>query len=101
MLLFFLGFMALPLGGLVYFLVSPNAGYLFALVIIGYFLTYEWLHFSYHLPESSWVGRLPGMGTLRQHHTQHHNLALMGRWNFNITFPIADALFGTYYRGEK
>ena len=40
------------------------------------------------------------MQTLRRHHTRHHDLALMGRWNFNITFPIADWLFGTYYRDD-
>jgi hypothetical protein len=26
------------------------------------------------------------------------NLSLMGKWNFNITFPIYDALLGTRYR---
>jgi len=24
----------------------------------------------------------------------------MQKWNFNITFPICDALFGTTFRGE-
>lgn len=98
MLFFFLGGLAMPIGAAFYFLLSPNAGFLFALVTTSYFLGYEWLHFSYHLPEDTWVGRLPFMRTLRRHHTCHHDLALMGKWNYNITFPIADWLLGTYYR---
>ena len=35
---------------------------------------------------------------LRKHHTHHHDLALMGKWNFNITFPICDAVMGTSYK---
>jgi len=97
MLLFFLGCLATPIGALLYFAISPNTGLLFAMVAMGYFLTYEWLHFSYHLRPDSLVGRLPLIGTLRRHHTRHHDLALMGRWNFNITFPIADWIFGTSY----
>ncbi len=34
---------------------------------------------------------------LRQHHSVHHNPALMSRWNFNITFPICDRIFGTIH----
>lgn len=99
MLLFFIGGLALPIGALFYYLVSPNSGLLFAVVAISYFLCYEWFHFSYHLPEGSWVGRLPFMRTLRRHHTRHHDLSLMGKWNYNITFPIADKIFGTYFEG--
>jgi hypothetical protein len=100
MLLFFVGGIAFPIGALFYLLVSPNAGYLFAAVGIGYFLTYEWLHFAYHQPASSWVGRFPGVAALRRHHQTHHDPSLMARWNFNITFPIADRIFGTSYRGQ-
>ena len=98
MLVFFLGMVATPIGALLYFLVSPNAGWIFALVAISYFLSYEWLHFSYHQPPEGWIGRLPFVATLRAHHMRHHDLALMGKWNFNITFPIADGLFGTTSR---
>ena len=38
---------------------------------------------------------------LRRHHQAHHDLGLMQRWNFNITFPICDAVFGTLYRGQR
>ena len=38
------------------------------------------------------------MNRLRQHHIAHHNRKLMTRYNFNITYPICDRLFGTLYR---
>jgi len=98
MLLFFLGCLATPIGLAVFLLVSPNAGWLFVATAMTYFLTYEWLHFSYHLRADSWVGRLPFMAVLRRHHKRHHDLALMGRYNFNITFPLCDWLLGTLYR---
>jgi hypothetical protein len=101
MLLFFLGGIATPLGLAMYFLAGPNAGWLFLATAMSYFLTYEWLHFCYHLPEAHWLSRQRWIRALRRHHTAHHNPALMGRWNYNITFPICDALFGTRYRGER
>lgn len=54
---------------------------------------------SYHSPPDSWLGSLPGVAYLRAHHQIHHSQTLMGKYNFNITFPIADALFGTTYKG--
>lgn len=93
----FLGVIGAPIGTLFYFLASPNAGYLYAATAVGYFLAYEWLHLAYHLPPESRVGGLPFMAALRRHHAIHHDLRLMGRWNFNITFPICDRLFGTHY----
>lgn len=98
MLIFFLGLMAAPIAGVVYALTTANAGWLFVVVAVGYFLTYEWLHFSYHVAPDSWWGRLPFMKALRNHHTLHHDPKLMATKNFNITFPIGDLLFGTYYR---
>jgi hypothetical protein len=95
MLVFFFGLIATPLALALYVGVSHNAAWLFVTVAAGYYLTYEWLHFAYHLNPASWVGRLPFMGALRRHHTQHHDPALMGRYNFNITFPICDWVFGT------
>jgi len=95
MLVFFLGGLALPIGVALGLVATPNLGWLFAATAVGYFLTYEWLHWSYHLPETSWVGRLALVRLLRRHHTIHHDLRRMTRVNFNITFPIADRLFGT------
>ena len=98
MLVFFLGGLATPLGLLVAFLGTPNLGWLFAATAISYFLTYEWLHWSYHQPDASWVGRRYLVRRLRRHHTIHHDLRRMTTVNFNITFPIADTLFGTTAR---
>jgi hypothetical protein len=101
MLVFFVGMLATPIGVAFYFAASPNAGYLFAVVAVGYFLLYEWLHFAYHQREGSLVGRLPIIAALRRHHQAHHDPALMAQWNFNITFPLGDLLFGTGYRGPR
>ncbi len=98
MLFFFLGVLAVPPGAVLFTLLSPNVGWLYVTVAMSYFLTYEWLHFVYHLDERSLVGRLPFVRVLRRHHQTHHDLTLMGRWNFNITFPISDLVFGTFYR---
>jgi hypothetical protein len=97
MLVFFLGGLALPIG-LLLGLLSRNLGWLFAATAVSYFLTYEWLHWSYHQPVSSRVGRLWIVRRLRGHHTLHHDLRRMTSVNFNITFPIADTLFGTSAR---
>jgi len=102
MLLFFLGGMATPIALVLFAVASANAGWLFVAVGMSYFLTYEWLHFAYHFPEDTWLGRLKPVGVLRRHHMVHHDLALMRRWNFNITFPICDWVFKTTYReGEE
>lgn len=100
MLLFFLGAIATPIGALCFALASPNVGWLFVATAMGYFLSYEWLHFCYHLPAEHLLARLPGMARLRRHHTVHHDLRRMGRFNFNITFPLCDWLFGTSWKPE-
>ena len=102
MLLFFLGLLATPIALALFAIASANVGWLWVAMGMGYFLTYEWLHFAYHLPPDTRVGRLPFVRGLRRHHTMHHDLSLMGRYNFNITFPICDALFGTRWarRGD-
>jgi hypothetical protein len=100
MLFFFLGVLALPIGALLYLTIAPNVGWLWAATVMSYFLTYEWLHFAYHLPHDSWVGRRALVRWLRRHHQAHHDPRLMTRTNFNITFPIADYVFGTVARRE-
>jgi sterol desaturase/sphingolipid hydroxylase (fatty acid hydroxylase superfamily) len=98
MLLFFLGGVAAPIGMLLWWLSTANVALLFTATAMGYFLTYEVLHLGYHLGDQGWLGRLPFMARLRQHHMMHHDPALMGTCNFNITFPICDRLFGTSHR---
>lgn len=100
MLLFFIGGFAVPVGALLFWLATPNVAFLFVLTAVLYFLNYELLHFAYHMDPQSIVGRLPFMHRLRKHHTYHHDKQLMTRYNFNITYPICDCLFGTAYRGD-
>jgi len=95
MLLFFLGGLATPIGLALGLLVSPNLGWLFAATAMGYFLLYEWLHWAYHQPADGLVGRRWLVRRLRRHHTLHHDPTRMTTVNLNITFPIADWLFGT------
>ncbi len=99
MLLVFNGGVALPVGALLYFLISPNVSFLFVLTAILYFLNYELLHLAYHMDPQTWVGRLAFVVRLRRHHIRHHDTSLMSRHNFNITYPICDHLFGTVYKG--
>ena len=47
------------------------------------------------------MARVPGVAWLRQHHTTHHDPRLMSAWNFNITFPICDALLGTRWTAKR
>ncbi len=100
LLAFFLGCFAIPVGAILYVLVSPNVCFLFVLTAILYFLNYELLHFVYHMDPQSMPARLPFMGRLRRHHINHHNKSLMTRYNFNITYPIFDRILGTIYDGQ-
>ena len=102
LLVFFFGFFAVPVGATLYYLVSPNVCFLFVFTAILYYLNYELFHFSYHVDPQSWLGRLRLIRRLRSNHVLHHDKALMTRYNFNITYPICDRLFGTLYRsGER
>ncbi|WP_426755954.1 sterol desaturase family protein [Myxococcus sp. Y35] len=100
LLLFFLGAIAAPLGALCFALISPNVGWLFVAAAVGYYLTYEWLHFCHHLPPDHPVARLAVMRQLRRHHEAHHDPSKMQRYNFNISFPLTDWLCGTLWRPE-
>jgi hypothetical protein len=53
------------------------------------------MHFCCHVDENAFVRHCPFVNTLRRHHTAHHNARLMMEVNMNLTFPIADWLFGT------
>jgi len=90
LVVFFFGLFAVPVGFALRLAFGPNVAALFVATSMAYFLLYEWLHLAYHLPVP-----LPGIERLRSHHRSHHDPRLMTRANFNITFPICDALFGT------
>lgn len=97
---FFLLVTVVPSALLLAWLFGANVAWLYVAAVFAYFLNYELLHFAYHMREDSRVGRLPGMALLRRLHTLHHDPRLMGKYNFNITYPIGDWLFGTLYRPQ-
>jgi len=98
LILFFFGLIGIPTWFLISWLFSANVAWLFVITSVAYFLNYEWLHFAYHCSEKSWLMHIPGFKSLRQLHLHHHNQKLMAHYNFNITYPICDKLFGTYYQ---
>ncbi len=80
---------------------SENAGWL-TWVTQGMATTsYELLHLAYHLPEDHPIGKWRVIRRLREHHALHHDPRLMQRWNFNVTFPLGDWIFGTIAPGEQ
>ena len=87
--------MSIPSGGNPGPVLSPNVGWLFMCVTTGMYLIYEFMHFCCHVEENWFVRNCPFVNTLRRHHTAHHNARLMMEVNMNLTFPIADWLFGT------
>jgi hypothetical protein len=38
---------------------------------------------------------MPFINTIRRHHTAHHNMGIMMKYNMNLTFPIADWYMGS------
>lgn len=89
----------LPVFLLLMLLHQRNLAALYLATSIGYTLSYEWLHLTYHLPPASFIGRRWLVRVLRRHHATHHNPALMQHWNFNVTIPFWDWVRGTIYRG--
>jgi hypothetical protein len=87
----------LPLALLTARLFGVNAGCLFMVTSMAFFLSYEWLHCAYHLPPGSFVGRLSVIARLREHHRRHHDPRLMKRWNFNVTVPVFDWVHRTVW----
>jgi hypothetical protein len=95
---FFLAAFALPVGLLLAWATTPNVAWLYIATSLGYFLNYEFLHMAYHLPASHPIARWPLIGRLKRLHQAHHDARLMAHHNFNITYPICDAVFGTLKR---
>ncbi len=73
----------------------PNVAWLYLATTIAYAVSYEWLHFSYHLPHEHPVARNPIIKRLARHHAVHHDPRIMQRWNMNVTVPLTDYLMGT------
>ncbi len=80
--------------------VTPNCGWLVLMTGSLYVMTYELTHLAYHLPPDSFIGRLSLIRVLREHHARHHDPRLMQKWNFNVTVPLFDWVYGTIAKGE-
>jgi hypothetical protein len=78
------------LGWLTAQVLGPNAGYVVFITMIGHYMVYETFHFCCHVPENSFVSRMPLVNTIRRHHRAHHNMGIMMHVNMNLTFPVAD-----------
>jgi hypothetical protein len=87
--------MSIPPALILGLLITSNVGWLVISTTIGMYLLYEFMHFCCHVDENWFVANCPFVNTLRRHHTAHHNTRLMMERNMNLTFPIADWLFGT------
>lgn len=77
-------------------LLGNDIGCIVLAVQMAYIAGYELTHLSYHLPKEHGVRRLfPFITALSDHHAVHHDLGLMGAWNFNVTVPFMDILLRT------
>jgi hypothetical protein len=89
----------LPITAALWFFVSHNIAALWVACSMGYTVSYEWLHLSYHLPADNPIAQNRVITWLRRQHAVHHTPELMQRWNFNVTVPFADWLLRTTYKG--
>lgn len=71
---------------------------IFGITLAIYFMLEEVLHTVFHVrytwTSTSLLGRC--LRRLSRTHTIHHDHKLMSKFNFNIAFPLADVVFGTY-----
>lgn len=90
-----LGLGGTGLGFLTAWLVNANAGYILFMTMVGHYMVYETFHYCCHVHDNAFVRHCPFVNTIRRHHTAHHNMGIMMRYNMNLTFPIADWFMGT------
>jgi len=74
---------------------DANAGYIVFITMVAMYLIYETFHYCCHIHENWFVRNMPFINTIRRHHTAHHNMGIMMKYNMNLTFPIADWALGT------
>ncbi|RAP65027.1 fatty acid hydroxylase [Achromobacter sp. HZ01] len=90
-----LGVAGTALGYIAALVFNPNAGYILFLTMVGQYLIYETFHYCCHVHDNWFVRNMPFINTIRRHHTAHHNMGIMMKYNMNLTFPIADWFMGT------
>lgn len=74
---------------------TADAAWLLVCTTAGVYLNYEFFHWGCHVKDDRIIRHIPLMNTIRRHHIAHHNQAIMMGTNMNLTYPIADWLFGT------
>jgi hypothetical protein len=104
-ILFFPVHFVLPVNGIIfpalgyfareYGFLSSNASYLLIFMAAMYLSLYEVFHFVSHLPKESNILKVPFFKNAWKHHRIHHKIKYMGKYNFNIVFPLFDWVFGT------
>lgn len=76
-------------------ILNANAGYFVFITMVAQYLVYETFHYCCHVHDNWFVRNMPFINTIRRHHTAHHNMGIMMKYNMNLTFPIADYIMGT------
>jgi Fatty acid hydroxylase superfamily. len=89
------GVAGLLFGSIAAKLINPNAGYILCLTMVAQYLVYETFHYCCHVHDNWFVDNVPFINTIRRHHTAHHNMGIMMKYNMNLSFPIADWYMGT------
>jgi hypothetical protein len=90
-----LGVFGTILGTIATHIFNANAGYIVFLTMVGQYLVYETFHYCCHVHDNWFVRNMPFINTIRRHHTAHHNMGIMMKYNMNLTFPIADWVLGS------
>ncbi|GLQ30430.1 hypothetical protein GCM10007876_09080 [Litoribrevibacter albus] len=91
------GLISVGIGHIIALFSAPEWGYVFSAGLMMGYLAYEFFHFCDHLPDNHLLVQLPWIGHMRQLHRLHHRRELMQTKNFNLTFPLADWVMGTFY----
>lgn len=88
---------AIPPALVVGWLGWPNVGYIMVMSMAANYLVYEGLHTASHLDNAKhpYLKYVPLVNTVRRMHRRHHDLRYMQTCNFNLTWPITDAIMGT------
>lgn len=90
-----LGVAGTSLGYIASLIFNANAGYIVFLTMVGLYMVYETFHYCCHVHDNWFVRNMPFINTIRRHHTAHHNMGIMMKYNMNLTFPIADWFMDT------
>jgi hypothetical protein len=82
-------------------LIGHNAATSYLIASSGYFLLYEFVHYCSHLPLNHPLLKIKHLRDMRMHHEIHHCPKLMGKYNFNIVYSLADRVFRTHMSEKK